>query len=131
MRWSVDGEGFSRTRILDGVDRLVEPIQYRHIGIDGGVHDLVKELVRTGTLGHGVKLVQVCPKTRADTFLNRDQVITTEEYVEIRNLQLARTVDVYRLQDDEDVVCAFFNFGSLVPMAAVFNMERVQVKLFR
>ena len=39
-----------------------------------------------------MKLVHVGPKTRADTFLNRDQVITTEEYIEVRNLQLARDI---------------------------------------
>ena len=35
--------------------------------------------------------------------------------------------DVYRLQDDEKVVRAVLHFGSLVAMAAILDVERVQM----
>ena len=72
-----------------------------------------------------MQLIYVAPKTGALAFLNRDQVIVTQEQVEIRDLQFARGINVHGLQDDKEVVRSVFNFGPLVSMAAILNVQRV------
>ena len=115
-------------RILNAIDRVAEPIQGRRVGVHYAVQDFVKELVLARLVGGGMELVQVGPYRRALALLNGDQIIAPKKQIQLGNLQLAGLRDMYRLQHYEDIIRTFFDFGSLVPMAAILYVQRVKMK---
>jgi len=54
--------------------------------------------------------------------LNRNQVIATEEQVEVCDLHFAGSGDMYGLYDDKEVSSSFLGLGALIPVPAIFNV---------
>ena len=76
-----------------------------------------------------LKLVEMDSKSRALTLLDRYQVLAAKENVQIRNLHFAGRSDMYRLQHHKEIIRTLFDLGSLMPVPAVFDMQRVEMVL--
>ena len=63
-------------------------------------------------------------------FLNRDDPIRPQEDVQIVELKRAVRVHLDGLQHGEDIPVAIFHLAALIPVAAIFNVQRVQM-IFR
>ncbi len=64
-------------------------------------------------------------------FLNRDHEVGAEEDVEIGRTQRAVGQEADHLQDGEEIPLALFDLGALVAMAAILNVQRMEVVAFR
>ena len=68
---------------------------------------------------------------RAGFLFHGDHEVLAEKDVEICGMERAVVHEPHHLQDSKQIPFAFFDLGALIPMAAVFDVQWMQMVLLR
>ena len=96
------------------------------------IHDAVEDLV--GPLRGSRRLADLMDNGfdfRAGFLFHGDHEVLAEKDVEIGGMERAVVHEPHHLQDSKQIPFAFFDLGALIPMAAVFDVQWMQMVSLR
>ena len=128
MQDRVFGAGCFERLVFQGVDGFVEVIEHGQIGVHHVIDDAIVNLVGARIAVGGFRdLLDEGLHLGTIVFHDGDEEVLAQEDVEVGGQEGAVGIQAHAFHNGEDVPGALFDLGVLVAVAAVLDVQRVQV----
>ena len=117
-------------RVLEGVDRILEPVGEREVGVHDLVADRPQQVVRSGPHEAGESIPKMRPASRIPgSRMARQQEPVADDQVDLVRLEVGRIIE--REEHDVDDIVGCLELWPLVALEDVLGDERMQSQQLR